>query len=214
LNAVLVHEPKAIRRVLLENAENYKKDSLQRRVLSAGLNDGLLSAEGSQWQMQRRSLAPMFTARAVLGFLPAVLASAATLCERWHRHRGAGALDVASEMTRLTLDVLERTIFSDGLGRDVDEIRDAMGVYFNTIGRISPLDILGAPEFVPRIGRARVRSTLRFFESAIDQIIATRRRRLEERLSNEPEDILTLLLGALDPDTSAHRLRRRFGRTS
>jgi cytochrome P450 len=106
-------------------------------------------------------------------------------------------------MTRLTLDVLERTIFSDGLGRDVDEIRNAMGVYFNTIGRISPLDILGAPGFVPRIGRLRVKSTLRFFESAIDQIIATRRRRLEERPSNGPEDILTLLLGALDPDTSA-----------
>jgi len=200
LNAVLVHEPKAIRRVLLENAANYRKDSLQRRVLSAGLSDGLLSAEGSQWQMQRRSLAPMFTPRTVLGFLPAVLEAVAALCERWHRHRSDGTLDVAAEMTRLTLDVLERTIFSDGLGRDVDEIRNAMGVYFNTIGRISPLDILG----VPRIGRARVRSTLRFFESAIDQIIARRRQRLEERPSNGPEDILALLLGALDPDTSAH----------
>jgi cytochrome P450 len=202
LNAVLVHEPKAIRRVLLENAANYRKDSLQRRVLSAGLNDGLLSAEGSQWHMQRRSLAPMFTPRTVLGFLPAVLEAVASLCERWHRHRGDRALDVAAEMTRLTLDVLERTIFSDGLGRDVDEIRNAMGVYFNTIGRISPLDILGAPGFVPRIGRMRVRSALRFFESAIDQIIARRRQRLEERPSNGPEDILTLLLGALDPDTS------------
>src|SRR5215471_7520533 len=63
--AVLVHEPGAIRRVLLDNTANYRKDVLQRRVLSAGLGDGLLSAEGEQWQVQRRTLAPMFARRTV-----------------------------------------------------------------------------------------------------------------------------------------------------
>jgi cytochrome P450 len=204
LDAVLVHEPKAIRRVLLENADNYRKDSLQRRVLSAGLSEGLLSAEGSKWQMQRRALAPMFARRTVLDFAPAVLKAVGALCERWHLECGERELDVAAEMTRLTLDVLERTIFSDGLGGDVDEIRSAMGTYFDTIGRISPLDLFGAPDFVPRIGRLRVRSTLRFFESAIDHIIETRRHRLEAGPNGAPEDILTLLLEALDPDTSTH----------
>src|SRR5580693_8909271 len=37
-HAVLVHEPAAIRHVLLDNAANYRKDALQRRVLSAGLS--------------------------------------------------------------------------------------------------------------------------------------------------------------------------------
>jgi cytochrome P450 len=204
LNAVLVHETRAIRRVLLENAENYRKDSLQRRVLSAGLGEGLLSAEGSKWQMQRRTLAPLFAPRTVLDFAPAVLKAVAALCERWRLECGERELDVAAEMTRLTLDVLERTIFSDGLGRDVDEIRSAMGVYFNSIGRISPLDLIGVPDFVPRIGHLRVSSTLRYFESAIDHIIETRRRRLEDGPNGGPEDILTLLLKALDPDTSTH----------
>src|SRR5579872_6700024 len=36
-HVVLVHEPNAIRRVLLDNAGNYRKDALQQRVLSAGL---------------------------------------------------------------------------------------------------------------------------------------------------------------------------------
>jgi len=202
LHAVLVHEPKAIRRVLLENAGNYTKDAVQRRVLSAGLSEGLLSAEGSRWQMQRRTLAPMFAPGAVLNLAPGVLKAIAALCDRWHRHCGDRVLDVAAEMTRLTLEVLERTIFSDGLGRDVDEIRRAMGIYFNAIGRISPLDLLGVPDFVPRIGHLRVRSTLRFFESAIDCIIAARQQRLDERPNDRPEDILTLLLKAHDPDTS------------
>jgi hypothetical protein len=33
---VVVNDPAAIRHVLLENAANYQKDTLQRRVLSAG----------------------------------------------------------------------------------------------------------------------------------------------------------------------------------
>ena len=35
-HVLLVHAPGAIRRVLLDNAANYRKDRLQRRVLSAG----------------------------------------------------------------------------------------------------------------------------------------------------------------------------------
>src|SRR5947207_13410208 len=45
---LLVHDPPAVRRVLLDSVDNYRKDELQRRVLSAGLNDGLLSAECDQ----------------------------------------------------------------------------------------------------------------------------------------------------------------------
>ena len=62
-HVLLVHEPRSIRHVLLDNAANYRKDRFQRRVLSAGLNDGLLSAEGEQWRIQRKVLAPMFARR-------------------------------------------------------------------------------------------------------------------------------------------------------
>jgi len=200
-HAVLVHEPKAIRRVLLENIINYPKDSLQRRVLSAGLNDGLLSAEGAQWLAQRRALAPMFTPRTVTGFAPAMLAAAATLANRWAHHPKGTVIEVAQDMTGLTLDVLERTIFSDGLGRNVDQFRAAMTTYFNAIGRIGLLDLFGVPEYVPRVSRLRIGSTLRFFEAAIDDIIEVRRLRLGQRAGDAPDDILTLLLRALDPDT-------------
>src|SRR6202049_4281764 len=67
-HVLLVHEPGAIRRVLLDNAANYRKDRLQRRVLSAGLNDGLLRAEGERWRLQRRGIAPKFARRTVMEF--------------------------------------------------------------------------------------------------------------------------------------------------
>ena len=196
-HVLLVHEPGAIRHVLLNNAANYRKDRLQRRVLSAGLNDGLLSAEGEQWRLQRRVLAPMFARKTVMDFAPAMLAAAEALIGRWSA-LGDQPVDVAAEMAKVTLDVVERTIFSDGFGSDAEDIRMAMATYFSTIGKISPLDILGVPDFVPRLSRLRVHSTLRFFEAEVGRVISARRRILAERPDKAPNDLLTHLLAALD----------------
>src|SRR5262249_21728527 len=136
--AVLVHEPTAIRRVFLDNTANYRKDALQPRVLWGGLADGLPSAEGGQGHVQRRTLAPMFARRAVTNFAPAMVSAADALVNRWVRSGDGARVDVAAEMTRTTLDVLERTIFSDGLGCEAERFRVAMGTYFNTLGRIDP----------------------------------------------------------------------------
>ena len=120
-HVLLVHEPHAIRRVLVDNAANYRKDRLQRRVLSAGLGDGLLSAEGEQWRVQRRLLAPVFALKSVMDFAAPMMQAAESLVDRWSRCGDGATIDMAAEMTRLTLDVLERTIFSDGFGRDADQ---------------------------------------------------------------------------------------------
>src|SRR5262249_39799550 len=158
-----------------------------------------LSAEGDQWRTQRRTVAPLFARRTVTQFAPAMMDAADALVERW-RCRDGGTVNIASEMARLTLDVLERTIFSDGFGCNTEEARLSMVTYFETVGRIDPLDLLGLPSWVPRLNHLRVRSTLRFFERSIDDLIATRRRRLAERRDGAPNDILTLLLTAAHHD--------------
>jgi cytochrome P450 len=76
-----------------------------------------------------------------------------------------------------------------------------MSTYFNTIGQISPLDLVGVPDFVPRLSRFRVRSTLKFFEGEVDRVISARRRLLAERPDQAPNDLLTHLLEALDTGT-------------
>ncbi|HEY6024177.1 MAG TPA: cytochrome P450 [Pseudolabrys sp.] len=196
----VVSDPVAIRRVLLENCDNYQKDWLQRRVLSAGLTGGLLTAEGQNWKAQRRALAPLFARKTVTNFSAAMVDAAGHLVERIARRENR-ITDLATEATRVTLEVLERTIFSDGLGRDAEDIRVAMKKYFETIGRIDPFDMLGVPSVVPRPGRWKVRPMLRLFESAIDSIISTRRERIGKNSDAAPRDILTLLLEATDPET-------------
>jgi cytochrome P450 len=104
-------------------------------------------------------------------------------------------------MARVTLEILERTIFTDGLGQGPEHFREAVTRYFDTAGRIDPLDLLGFPDFIPRIGRIRSRPTLRFFRDSVDAIIATRRKNLADPNYQRPHDLLTLLLEAKDPET-------------
>ena len=74
-----------------------------------------------------------------------------------------------------------------------------MRTYFDNIGRIEPFDFLGLPECIPRLTRWRLRPALKLFDSAVDEIIGSRRRHLAEDPASVPRDLLTLLLKAEDP---------------
>jgi len=196
----VVNDPAVIRHVLVDNAANYRKDDLQIRILAPGLGRGLLTAEGEEWRLQRRTLAPLFNPRTVAGFFPAMVGAADRLVRRWQRRPDGRIVDASLEMTRITLDVLERTIFTQGVARDPDALARAITRYFEGIGRVDPIDIFGWPDWVPRIGRLRARPAVRFFDEMVEELIGARKA-LIARGEPVPRDILTLLLEAADPET-------------
>ena len=97
--------------------------------------------------MQRRALAPLFSPRQVAEFAPAMQRVAQAAVERLSPRRDGAVTDVGALMSRLTLEVLEQTLFSQGLGREPSAFQRAVSSYFDTIGRIDPLDLVGAPAF-------------------------------------------------------------------
>ena len=196
----VVSHPEGVRRIFLDNAANYRKDDLQLRVLKPGLGEGLLTAEGESWRAQRRSLAPLFTPRQVSAFAESMAASTREGVARLSRRRPGQRIDMHEERSRLTLEILEHTLFTQGLGRDTNEFQTAVNRYFNTVGRLDPFDLLGLPAFLPRLGRMRGQATLEWFAGAVDDIIAARRKLIAEG-GDVPRDILTLLLEAQDPET-------------
>lgn len=197
---IVVSDPAIIRHVLVDNVANYRKDDLQLRVLAPGLGRGLLTAEGEEWRLQRRTIAPLFPPRMVAGFFPAMVESAERLVRRWRRRPEGREVDVSLEMTRVTLDVLERTIFTQGVARDPDALGRAITRYFEGLGRIDPADIFGMPSWIPRIGRWRAKPAIRFFEDLVAELIRNRKDLLA-RGEPAPHDLLTLLLEAADPET-------------
>jgi cytochrome P450 len=169
-------------------------------VLAPGLGNGLLTAEGEEWRLQRRTLAPLFSPRHVAGFWPATTDAAERVARRLARRPPGRVTDMALEMTRVTLDVLERTIFTHGLRHDPDALGRAITRFFEALGPVDPLDLFGMPAWLPRIGRWRARPALRFFEEVVGELIDGRRRLLASG-EPAPADILTLLLEAADPET-------------
>ncbi len=196
----LVSDPVGIRHVFLDNAKNYQKNELQLRMLRPALGAGLLTSNGDDWKRQRRILAPLFSAKQIQTFNAAKVRVAAHAIERLQLHMDGSVVDLSLEMGRLTLEMLEHTLFSQGLGRDTSEFQSAITQYFDTLGQLDVFDMLGLPNFLPRMNRLRGRATLKFSERVVNDIISTRRHLLSSG-NSAPQDILTLLLEAQDPDT-------------
>jgi cytochrome P450 len=199
----VVSDPQAIRRVLVDNAANYRKDALQKRLLGPSLRGGLLEAEAEDWRVQRRTLAPLFTPKIVGSFAPEFNRAAEEMAARLERVPEGQIVDVQREMALVTLNVLGRTIFSGGLGRSEKEVASAISRLLATAGRMDPFDVLNFPEWVPRFSKYGGRAAEDFFDSMIDSLIATRSRLLDRDRAGTPRDVLTLLLEAQDPETGA-----------
>lgn len=199
---VVVSDPDVVRHVLVENAANYRKDDLQRTILAPGLGEGLLTAEGEAWKRARRTLAPLFTPRSVAALAERMVAPAERTVARMLRRRSGRIVDISADMTRVTYDILAETMFSNAIAGGADAFGKALTRYFETQGRIDPLDVLGAPAWLPRIGRWMARPAISFFEAQVKAIIAERQAlRTSGTWQPEKPDLLDALLAARDPET-------------
>ena len=204
---VVVNEPEFIRHILVDNVANYAKDPLQKRVLAAetreGAGLGLLAAEGELWKRTRRTLAPLFTPRRVGSFAEVMRNRAEARVARWLKRRPGAILEVDSEMSGVTYDILSATLFSDALGDDAAHVERELLRLLDSIGRIHPFDIMAAPKWLPRFGRGGARASRQWFEAAVSRLMQQRAAVLADDPAGAPDDLLTALMRASDPETGA-----------
>ena len=108
-----------------------------------------------------------------------------------------GTADLFSEMVTATFEVISDVTFSGGAGFDRDAIHGAIESYMLQTARLSLLDVIGAPAWVPRPGRLFSGASLRAMKSAANGAIAGRKMRPKTGVP----DLLDLLLAAEDPTT-------------
>jgi cytochrome P450 len=191
---IIVSDPAAIRHVMVENAQNYAMQPLRQRVLRPLLRDGLLTAEGELWRRTRKSLASVFAPRNTGGFADAMRERSAVFATSLAAHADE-TLDIAEQMTLLTFDILQATLFSGDIDGDPAEFARATAGLLRTMGRVDPMDVLDAPAIVPRLTRVLGARSLGYFRRLIAGTIA-RRERLIAGGVTPPRDLLTLLLEA------------------
>ncbi|MDX8522253.1 cytochrome P450 [Mesorhizobium dulcispinae] len=194
---VIANDPGLIRHVLIDNAKNYKMATVRQLILRPILRDGLLTAEGEVWKRSRKAMAPMFTPRHIFGFAEPMLKRA---LEFVTRYEAGGTTDVARDMTMLTYDILAETLFSGEIAGEQGSFAKEVDRLFETMGRVDPLDLLRAPEWLPRLTRIRGRKTMAYFRNIVANTVKMREERLKRDPDGVPQDFLTLLLKAEGPD--------------
>jgi cytochrome P450 len=200
---IVVSDPDAIKRVLVDNAESYVRDDLQRRILLRTTGRSLFSAEGESWQWQRRLFAPMFTRARLADYVPAMAAAAAAATARLAGKVGASPVDIAAEMAHTTLDVLTRTILPDTLEEPLADASVSIRDFADGAGAVSLVDLLELPAWIPGLRRLRAFRATRAVAARSRRIVA-RRRKLGERAAGGPaDDLVSLMLCARDPATGA-----------
>ncbi|MBX9758929.1 MAG: cytochrome P450 [Beijerinckiaceae bacterium] len=202
---VVVSDPAAIRRVFVDNVANYEKDPLQLRVLRSGApegsGEGLLSASGDAWRRTRRTLSPLFTPRRVGAFAQIMRLKSDARVDSWLKRRPGTIVEIDREMVRLTLDILSSTLFSDALDEDRPGFEREMMKLLDAIGRIDPLDVLNAPNWMPRLNRRSAQQSREWFAATSERLIAQRIAEMARAPDRAPDDLLTALLRASDPET-------------
>jgi len=192
----MVMDPDAIRRVLLEEVDNYPKSLVTKNLLRPAIGESLFIAEGAHWRWQRRAAAPVFSHRNVMNLAPIMTAAAERSCERIAA-AGPRAVDMAEDMVRTTFDVIAEVTFSGDGTFGADAVHGAIDAYISEAGKISLFDLLGFPDWVPRPGRVMSGGAVKQMKSVADEAVEARR----ERGRDGVPDLLDLLLEGEDPKT-------------
>ncbi|MFN3845173.1 MAG: cytochrome P450 [Paracoccaceae bacterium] len=190
----MVMDPDALRRILRDNVENYPKSVVTKLILEPAIGDSLFVAEGQEWLWQRRTAAPAFSHRNVAALAPVMTAAAERACARIGQGIGR-AVDCFDEMVTATFEVISDVTFSDGEGFDRASVHHAIEDYMAQTARVSLLDIIGAPAWVPRPGRVLSGAAMRQMKRVADASI--NRRRAEG--AKVVPDLLDLLMAGEDP---------------
>lgn len=194
---VFVHDPAGIKRVLLDHVANYPKAELDVRILSTAFGDGLLTSEGEKWRAHRRVMAPAFDIRSIASYAPVIAQEAEQRLDAWDRKEPGAEVNIASEMTTLTREIIARTMFSTDSEALGNRIEDTLH------GAMRELSF-GLQHMMPVIGPVLMRSKLariRAHFAPLDDVMQALIQARGKDVRNPPRDLLDRLIAATDTET-------------
>jgi cytochrome P450 len=197
-HACIVNAPDGIKHVLLDNAQNYTKTRIARRLLEPGLGQGLLTSEGETWRRHRRIMAPSFDPRSVVGYAPIMTEHTERLVADWDALPNGAEIEVADAMMQTTLQIISRAMFSADSDDIVGIVSEGAERYQREV-RPTLLDLLPLPRWVPRLPWRRGHPERIFsdFDRKLERMIAER----GQAGAAERHDLLARLMAARDDET-------------
>ena len=186
----LVNHPDYVREILVTNQGNFiKSRALQRAKVLLG--EGLLTSEGQHHLRQRRLVQPAFHRERLAGYASAMSEAAMHWRERW---QAGSSLDISTEMPRLTLSIVAKTLFSADVQWEASEIGAAM----TTVLEMFRVLMMPFSEYIEKLPLPYARR----FKKARARLDATIYGLIQERRKSGEDtgDLLSMLLLAQEED--------------
>jgi cytochrome P450 len=187
-----VTDPPLIRKILLDEYENFPKTPVERRVLSPLLGNGLLVSGGPEWKWQRQTSAPVFRQAEVLRYTPAMNAAADGIIREWRQSPPGTVQPIDVNMSDASYAVISDTMLAGSDGPAFDRA-DLGNVRYSWPFAYA---LLGLPNWLWYPNRGRKERSEKRMREAVLRLVQSRRANPGTR-----DDVLVHLLRAKDPES-------------
>lgn len=155
--------------------------------------NGLLFSEGEFWRRQRRLVQPGFHRDRIAEYSQVIVRLTQQMLAPW---QSGEIRDIYTEMTRLTLAVVSKTLFGAEVADRTRQVEKAITVLLQQESARSN-NLFNLPQDFPTPGNLRAARALRQLDAVILEIINQRRASEEDH-----GDLLSMLLQVQDEDGS------------
>ena len=192
---IILSDPAAIRHVLIENAENYRRTAATVRLLGPVVGDGMLLSDGEDWRIQRRAAAPAFAPRTMGAVAGHGAVAADRLVEELTRESGTH-IDLFARFQRLALEVAAAALFSIDITAHAAELRAELQAYASRVGRPGLLDFL-LPRWLPAPRTLARRRFRRRWMRLIGEILEPRQ---AQPIADPPCDLFDMMAATAESE--------------
>jgi cytochrome P450 len=185
--------PEHVQHILVKNPENYVK-GFSHDKLRVPLGKGLFTSVGSLWRRQRRLMGPTYTPRGVTQFADVVVDATQKMLTRWQTEFDGRALAINTEMMRLTMSIISRSMFNLDVGEEYAEVGEAISFILEFANKRT-LSLVDPPMSFPTPMNRRMKHAQETLDAFIYGIISERRRQPQRG------DLLDTLMRARDEES-------------
>src|SRR5258705_4813573 len=192
VHAYFLYNPDDIEILLSTNAKSFRKaQSLRSPFFHRLVGNGLVTSEGDFWRRQRRLAQPAFHRQRISSYGDVMVEYAQRAIANW---QSGETRDIARDMTRLTLEIVVKTLFNSDISNDADHIGSILS------GLVKPFASQATLKWIldnrlPTPGHRRYFNAVAEIDRIVFRMIA------ERRASGYDEgDLLSMLLQAQDED--------------
>jgi cytochrome P450 len=191
----LVNSPAGVRQVLVNNAKNYDKSTIQYRALSLVTGSGLLTANTDLWRERRPIIQPAFHQKVLDNLIPVTNRVADRMLHDIERELAGSVTDVDQFMLNASLEVVGEFLFGSDLSDDANSITAATLEALEIVIKRARVP-LSPPRAIPTPGNRILKRSLRTLDDAVASIVKSREGIDSKVNPDEVVHLVDLLLAA------------------